>query len=195
MNDSSNDESSEVVKVVDEFTNMVKRDKFKEQCLQDRNLMKNAKGLMNILEQIFRSVGVTEYTNIDGGYTGDQILERYKRKQTQSWNNKTDKSRYLKSITKDEVEDRSKDFLQRRAEFERKREMRRIESGKTPRTLEMDPDSGYPVYIGDADDEDGSSEDDSDAIVDEILNSSIEGRQNKLRILQDKRRLQTIEEH
>ena len=60
----------------------------------------NVKKLMYILEQVFKSAGITEYSAVDRGYSGDELLEKWKDNVQKSWKGKKEKESSIKKISK-----------------------------------------------------------------------------------------------
>ena len=63
-------------------------------------------------EQIFKNIGVTEYSSVDRGYSGDELLEKYKYNIQKSWKGKKEKESSIKKISKSEIDDGANVYLE-----------------------------------------------------------------------------------
>ena len=85
--------NNELNEIVQNFTEIAERKDFVEMCKNNKLLKKDTKKLMFILEQLFKNIGVTEYSSVDRGYSGDELLEKYKHNVQKSWKGKKEKQK------------------------------------------------------------------------------------------------------
>lgn len=183
-----NGNKHELVEIITDFTEIASKRNFKKACKVYPELTERIKGLMYIFDQVLKSTGTTEYTTIDRGYTGDQITEKYKNSVVSSWKNKTEKKNAVRKITHDEIMDGTNTYLQRRMDFQNRREKRRIDSGKAPRKLEYvtgtinndgkvsKPGVAVFKYDKKQQEEFSSSSDDDETVINNLLDEPVKKR-------------------
>ena len=138
---------NELNEIVQNFTEIAKRKDFIDKCKNNNSLKSDTKKLMFILEQVFKSAGITEYSAVDRGYSGDELLEKYKDNIQKSWKGKKEKENVIKKISKSEIDNGTNNYLEQRLIFTKKREDKRQELGFKPRTLELEKEnSNIHVY-------------------------------------------------
>ena len=180
-------EKNELIEIVNEFADIAKSDKFEDTFKHDENFRKQIMNITTIFGQFSKNLGVTEYTTADSGYTGDQVLEKYKQSVGSSWKGRKEKSNKIKKITHDEIMNATDLYLQRRNNLLKKREVQRVESGESPRKLEGFKENNkeklhisgkqitkiekIPIYKYDNIQQEysSSSDDDDDDIINNIL--------------------------
>ena len=162
---------NELNEIVQNFTEIAERKDFTEMCKNNKLLKKDTKKLMFILEQLFKNIGVTEYSSVDRGYSGDELLEKYKYNIQKSWKGKKEKESSIKKISKSEINDGANVYLEKRLTLTKEREDNRIEMGFKPRTLEVEKEnSNIHIYkYNENQDEESSSSDLSDDELTDLI--------------------------
>ena len=176
-----NEKDNELIEIVNDFTDIVSSNKFKNNYENNDEFRNQIFNLTTMFNQFSKDLGITEYTVSDSGYSGDQVLEKYKQSIKNSWKGKREKKNNIKKITHEEILDATGSYLDRRNALLKKREIKRIEDGKEPRKLEGDVVSVYK-YDKNQEEEYSSSDDDEDDIINEILGISSKKNNNYLKI-------------
>ncbi len=140
-------DDEETVTIIKDFCELTLNENFRDKMKHNSKINTE---MLNLANEIFRAVGVTEYTAVDGGYTGDEILEKHKFSKARAWNCKKAKPGHTKEITSDEIMSSADRYLARRLNFEKKREKKLIEEGHQPRKLITDESTGMQVYASHA---------------------------------------------
>jgi len=167
-------EKNELMEIVNDFSEIAVSNKFQNSYKDSKIFRKQVNNLMTLFNQFSKNLGVTEYSTIDQGYSGDQFLEKYKDDISNSWRGKKEKKNSIKKITQEEIIDSVDTYLERRNKLSRQREMHRIEEGQIPRKIEghgKDNTLGISVYKYDEDQNysSSSSENEDDVIIDNLL--------------------------
>ena len=167
------DDHCQLTKIVDNFEEIIKSDNFTHQAKNDPKLQEKMQSLTAMLREWSKACGITEYTPIDSGYTGDEVLEKYRNDVGKSWGNKSEKKNAVPKITKEEIDSSHSSYMARKRALEDKRERDRIAIGCEPRQLITDEITGQKIYVNTKERkrivESGSSEEDDDDIIDNIL--------------------------
>lgn len=171
IENTENDNIHEMVEMVDDFAQIISADDFVKGYQSSTGLQEKMKGLMFIFDNLCKAAGVTEYSAIDGGYRGDEILNNYKQKITASWGDKQEKDSKTKTITQDEMASGAQGFEAKRRILSEKRERNRLLLGQQPRKL-ITRDGQTEYVKHNAAIEYGSSDDGDDDIIDQILDRS-----------------------
>ena len=137
--------NNELNEIVQNFTEIAERKDFVDMCKNNKLLKKDTKKLMFILEQLFKNIGVTEYSSVDRGYSGDELLEKYKYNVQKSWKGKKEKESSIKKISKSEIDDGANVYLENKLTLTKQREDNRVKMGFKPRTLEKE-NSNIHIY-------------------------------------------------
>ena len=166
---------NELNEIVQNFTEIAKRKDFADKCKANKTLKSDTKKLMYILEQVFKSAGITEYSAIDRGYSGDELLEKYKDNVQKSWKGKKEKESTIKKISKSEIDDGTNNYLEKRLIFTKKREDKRQELGLKPRTLELEKENSN-IHVYAYNENQKEEESSSDISDDELTNIILLGK-------------------
>ncbi len=160
----------QIVEIVDDFTELATSNEFSEKYKSNPKLQKKIQSLMTLFSTWSKAAGVTEYSAVDGGYKGDEFLEKYKDNVRMSWKDKSEKKNAVKEITNEEISSGHQGYLARRLALTHKREQQRIKGGQSSRKLIKDETTGQRVYIKlEQEIEYDSSDEDDDLITNRIL--------------------------
>ena len=110
-----------LAEMVNNFTDIINSDTCSEQYKSDPKFKKKIEDLMSIFNTWSRAAGVTEYSSTDGGYNGDEFLEKYKNDIRRSWKGKSEKKNAIKKITKEEISDGHQSYLAKKMALTNKR--------------------------------------------------------------------------
>ena len=161
--------NNELNEIVQNFTEIAERKDFVDMCKNNKLLKKDTKKLMFILEQLFKNIGVTEYSSVDRGYSGDELLEKYKYNIEKSWKGKKEKESSIKKISKSEIDDGANVYLENKSILTKKREDNRMKMKFIPRTLEVEKENSNIHIYDENQEEESSSSDLSDNELTELL--------------------------
>lgn len=181
MKKSKEDEHSQLTKIVDNFEEIVRSDDFTQQAKNNPELQEKMQSLTAMLKEWSKACGITEYTPIDSGYTGDEVLEKYRNNVGRSWGNKTERKNAVPKITTEEITASHSSYMARKRALEDKREKDRIAIGYEPRKLVTDEITGQKIYMSTKENksrelEYASSENEDDDIIDNILKKESKNR-------------------
>jgi len=174
MNQTEQMGKNQLMGIVTDFADIALTNDFKNNYKDNEKFRETVNGIMGLFNQFSKDLGITEFTRLDGGYTGDQVIERYNQSITSSWKGKKEKKNAIKKITSDEIASGTTKYMEGRNNLLKKRESKRIEQGQIPRRLEDQSEDnilGTSVYKYDKNQtEDSSSSDDNDDdIIDSVL--------------------------
>jgi len=171
MSDSDNEDT---LAIIEDFQELTVNDDFREKMKKDKKLNNM---MLTLARQILQAAGTTEYSTTDGGYTGDQVFEKYKSSSAALWKGKVAKKNHTKQITTEEISDKADSYLKRRMRFEKAREQMMIECGHAPRKMITDETTGMRVYVNDIQQSlpVASSDDEEDSDDELFINKYLEG--------------------
>ncbi len=131
---------------------------------QREKMREKMKTAFELFQRLTSGLGRTEYDN-DGGYTGEEVLDKYSRAVADSWNGRAEHKDAVKAITTKEIEAGVDAMEQRRAELQSRRIMA-IESAKQIKQLAIE-------QSGEEDPEDHDVE---DVVAQALHNKPLKGR-------------------
>ena len=86
-------DDEETLAIIDDFQELTLNENFRDK-LKNNSSINNK--MINLAKKILKAAGTTEYTTIDGGYTGDELLEKHKIDRAGKWNGKKGKTQSYK---------------------------------------------------------------------------------------------------
>jgi hypothetical protein len=143
MSDSDQD-NSDTLEIIDDFQEFTMSEDFREKIKKNKTLENK---MLNLARQLLRATGTTEFSTTDNGYTGDEVIEQYKNNSVSVWKDEVAKKNHTKEITNDEISVKTDSYLARRMRYDKAREERMIESGRAPRKMIVDENTGISVFV------------------------------------------------
>ncbi len=83
------------------------------------------------MRDLSNALGLTEFTYVDNGYSGEQILEKYKIKTSQGWNSRSAEKNHTPEITAAEITSQYQSYYSRKNNLEDERAGNKVKNEVT----------------------------------------------------------------
>lgn len=161
------DSDDEALEIINEMRELTTGDAFKEKMKMNPQL---SSVMIDMAEEILRAAGTTEYSVTDHGYTGDQVLEKYRNTSSRAWNNKTAKKNHTKQITSEDIHSKASVYEKKKKEYKlRRSRMKALESDSNKELTTECEKQKTKIYSHNTNDEEDEEDSDDEIFLKKYL--------------------------